>query len=503
MFRKIPFHPFLLAAYPILSLLAFNISQIYLRDVLKPIQIALLSTVIAMGVFRLLSRSWQIAGFLTSLLVVWFFVYGHLYDQLKGFNVFGVIIGRHRYLLVVWSLIILAIAIWLVKKYRLVPNLTLGLNLLSIVLVSIPLVQVGIYQLRGVNNPKPAATTSLEAPISWTGKTTPPDIYFIVLDGYGRADALEKVEGIDNSAFIDSLQQLGFYVAGCSQSNYTRTLLSLVSAFNVEYIQTLAAQLKANLDTPQLVPYLKHSLVREQLEGLGYKTIVFENPWEGWVWDDAAIVYRSSGTGLLSPFEYLLLSTTVTRFYLDQQQAKTYHLAHYSNYEDTLYALDQLQNLPGLSGPKLVFAHLIVPHAPFVFGPDGEYIDILPYDTVKNLYTDEDHRRGYTAAVTYINKRMLEILPKLIQSSRTPPIIILVGDHGTGESDTVTQNLEASFAPGSLSPFYASITPVNIFRVVFDTYFNGNYGRLEDHSYFSAGGEYFNFLEIANGCGAH
>ncbi|HEX9090963.1 MAG TPA: sulfatase-like hydrolase/transferase, partial [Anaerolineales bacterium] len=331
-------------------------------------------------------------------------------------------------------------------------------------------------------------------------KSPPPDIYFIILDGYGRSDAVENVEGVDNSAFLNNLQQLGFYVARCSQSNYTRTLLSLASAFNMEYVQALNTQLTPNQDTAWLVPYLKHSLVRQQLEQLGYKTIVFKNPWEAWVWDDAAIVYRSSGRGLLPPFEYLLLSTTVMRIYLDRQQAGINQLANYTNYEDTLYTLDQLQNVPKISGPKLVFVHLVIPHPPFVFGSDGEHIDIPPYDTVSNLYTDEDYRRGYTAAVAYIDKRMLEILPRLIQDSDTPPVIILAGDHGIGESDTVTQNLEAFYAPGVGSNFYAQITPVNIFRVVFDVYFNGNFSLLPDHSYFSAEGKYFNFKEIPNGC---
>jgi len=367
LFRNIPFHPFLLAAYPIVSLLAYNLSQVYGRDVIKPLQITFLSAAIILGLLRVLTRSWQIAGLLTSLLLVWFFVYGHLYNQLKSLTIAGVILGRHRYLLVVWSLIILLVAFWLLKSFHAIPNLTLGLNIISILLISLSLAQVGGFYVRNLSFPKTPAASTENTLVSWTNKSPPPDIYFIILDGYGRSDALESVEGIDNSAFLNRLQQLGFYVARCSQSNYTRTLLSLASTFNMEYVQALNTQLTPGQDTAWLVPYLKHSFVRQQLEQLGYKTIVFKNPWEAWVWDDAAIVYRSSGRGLLSPFEYLLLSTTVTRVYLDKQQAGINHLANYTNYEDTLYALDQLPNVPKISGPKLVFVHLVIPHAPFVF----------------------------------------------------------------------------------------------------------------------------------------
>ncbi len=499
LFSQIPVHPFFLAAYPIVSLLAFNIKEIYMRDAIKSILIALLSTAIVLGVLRVLKRSWQIAGLLTSLLLVWFFVYGHLYNQLEDISILGVQVVRHRYLLLIWSGIIFIAAFWVLKKYRANPKLTLALNIISAFLICIPAIQISAFELRNLFYPKTPAAVTDNPLISWTNNSRPPDIYYIVLDGYGRSDALKEVEGIDNTDFLDSLRHLGFYVAECSQSNYTRTLLSLTSTFTMEYLQTINPQLTADQDTSWLYPYLKHNIVRQQLEQLGYKTIVFENPWEGMVWDDAAIVYRPTGSSLLSPFEYLLLSTTVMRVYLDVQQAES-HQVFYTNYVDTLYALDQLQNVPSIPGPKLVFAHLVIPHSPFVFGPDGEFIDIVPYDKVHGIYTAEDHKRGYTAAVTYINKRMLEIIPKLIQASKTPPIIILAGDHGTGGSTTVTMNLEAFFVPGSQSIFYETITPVNIFRVVFDSYFNGSFALLPDKGYFSAGGKYFNFQEIHNEC---
>ncbi len=97
---------------------------------------------------------------------------------------------------------------------------------------------------------------------------------------------------------------------------------------------------------------------------------------------------------------------------------------------------------------------------------------------------------------------MLEIIPQLIRASKTPPIIVIAGDHGTpwGGPQNGVRNLEAFYTPGSQAPFYKTITPVNIFRVVFDTYFNGSLGLLPDKSYFSDQGKYFNLLEIPNAC---
>jgi hypothetical protein len=501
-FDRVPFHPFLLAVYPILSLLAVNIREIETRDVLTPILIAFGVAAVSVIVLRLLVRSWQLAGLLASLLLLWIFVYGHLYNLLKNFNILGMNVGRHRYLIFLWSGLVLVAAFWLLKNKQRIASVTLPLNIICMLLVLIPIAQISIHQVQQLTYSQSAENSSSAALISWDKATPPPDIYYIVLDGYGRSDAIQQLYGIDNAAFLESLQQLGFYVAGCSQSNYTRTILSLTSTFNMQYIQSFDPQIAPDQDTSWLYPYLKHNLVRQQLEQLGYQTIVFKNSWEKMTWDDAAIVYRSSGTGHLSPFEYLLLNSTVMRIYLDNEQAQLSQKAYYTNYDDTVYALEKLQEIPAMAGPKFVFAHLVVPHAPFVFGAGGEYVYIPPYDTVNNLYSDEDFQQGYSSAVAYIDRRMLEIIPKIIQSSKTPPIIILAGDHGVGDSTNVTKNLEAIYISEAQAPFYASVTPVNIFRVLFNSYFNGNFELLPDHSYFSAGGQYFNFMEITNSCSA-
>ncbi len=500
--RNIPFHTFFLAASPIVSLLAYNIDQIYAQDALKPLIISLVITTALLSGWRIISGNWQLAGLLTSLLVVWFFLYGHLYIPLKSVSVFGLVLGRHRYLLVIWTGIIIAIGYWLSKRSQVNQDLTMILNISSTVLIFLPIIQIISFILRYQFLTQTSIDSSITPLISWTDDSDPPDIYYIVLDEYVRSDVLEQVYGIDNTAFLTDLQEIGFYIAECAQSNYSRTSHSLTSTFNMEFVQTLNPDVAPDEDSSWLLPYLKHSFVRQQLEGLGYKTIVFKHSWEGYVWDDAAIVYRSSGTGLLSPFEYLFLRTTVVRVYLDLRQAETSHLADYTYYEDTLYALKQLPKVPDIPGPKFVFVHLIIPHGPFVFGPDGEKIHI-PYDAdAGNIYTEEDSKRGHVAAVTYINKRMLEILPQLIQSSKTPPIIVVAGDHGTpwGGYQNEVKILAAFYTPGLESPFYKSITPVNIFRIVFDNYFNGDFGLLPDTSYrFTQRGR-FDFVEYPQSC---
>ncbi len=500
--QNAPLHPFFLAAYPVISLLGFNIDQVYTRDATTSLLISLASTALVLVILRLCFKDWKLAGLLTSLVVVWFFHYGRLYAILKEVRLFGFLVGRHRYLLLVWSFIFVAAIFWLSKRKRVNPDLTRLLNLSAAILLCLPLLQIGIFFLQNNSPSSTPADIADEPIISWTKDSSPPDIYYILLDGYTRSDVLEEVFDIDNTAFLEELQEMGFYVAECAQSNYTRTLLSLSSTLNLEYIDSFKSDISPDEKPDWLLPYYKYSLVRRQLEGLGYQTIVFKNPWERWIWEDAAVVYRSSGTALLSPFEYMFIRTRIMRAYLDLRVSRNLELLDYENYEDTRYALEQLPNVPNIPGPKFVFAHLVIPHSPFVFGPNGEKVEI-PYDAdAGNIYTEENGKRGYRYAVTYINKMMLEIIPFFIQNSTTQPIIILAADHGTPREGTenAVRILAAYYAPEARSQFYETITPVNVFRILFNAYFNTDFDLLPDKSYFSAQGQYFNFIEMPNTC---
>lgn len=500
--RLLPLHTFLLAASPILSLLAFNIDQLYARDALNSLCFSMSITTLVLIATWLLTRNIQLAGLLTSLLVVCFFLYGRLYVPLKALALFGFLIGRHRYLLVAWTGITVVVAFWLVKRHQLYPRLPKYLNLVSVFLICIPTIQIFSFYLGNLKAPTTPAESTVDPIISWSGESSPPDIYYIVLDGYPRSDVLETVFNIDNSPFLDELQQMGFYVAHCAQSNYTRTNLSISSTFNLDYIDTFKADIEPDESPAWLLPYLKQSLVRKQLESLGYQIVVFKNPWEIFLWEDADVVYRSSGPALFSPFEYLLLRTTLARAYLDLQLSESQKFADYDHYEDTRYALEQLPDVPNIPGPKFVFVHLVIPHSPFVFGPDGEYI-VIPYDAdAGNIYTEEDGLRGFTYALHYINRRMLEILPRILSSDKTPPIIVLAGDHGTprGGTENAVRILASFYAPQSEPLFYNSITPVNVFRILFNSYFNAEFDLLPDRSYFSAQDQHFNLVEMPNEC---
>jgi hypothetical protein len=311
-----------------------------------------------------------------------------------------------------------------------------------------------------------------------------PDIYYIILDAYARQDLLRAKYGYDNSEFINGLEERGFYVADCSQSNHSRTVYSLASSLNMEYLDDLPID-------PQVGPgpFVKYGAVRAFLGQRGYKTAAFPTGFQWTEWTDADVYYRAGlSTGALTEFETLFAQTTLLRIPFDLME---YQIASAFRLDEnrrlrTFNALTALETFPDEDGNLFVFAHIIVPHPPYYFGPNGE--DSL---YTKDKLSDLEERQAYADQARFISHEILRVIDTILAKSDQPPIIILQGDHGPplhlGTPAERMLNLNAYYLPGIdvANVLYPSITPVNTFRVILNEYFGQNLPLLADRSYFS------------------
>jgi hypothetical protein len=153
-----------------------------------------------------------------------------------------------------------------------------------------------------------------------------------------------------------------------------------------------------------------------------------------------------------------------------------------------LFFLDKLPDVPSITGPKFTYAHISIPHFPYVFSPDGKMLTDPGFYSVENgdAVDEEYQKKGYISQVQYINKRIIPILQAIVEKSKTPPIIILMGDHGLRDDNRYT-NLNAYYLPNGYEGLYPTITPVNSFRVILNEYFGANYPLLPDVSYLENG----------------
>jgi hypothetical protein len=313
------------------------------------------------------------------------------------------------------------------------------------------------------------------------------------LDAYPRADVLAEEYGHDNGPFIQSLKDLGFYVAECSQSNYESTAPSLTSSLNLDYVQNMSDTFKTGeKELMGLFKLMDDNNVQETVSNFGYKTVAFSNGFLLAEWRDAD-VFIAPPYGPITEFETLLMFSTYLRI-LDDTEIVNFDDISGERFRTRLrLVLDSFDDVVKIPGPKFVFIHLIIPHAPFVFDAMGNPI---PPDK-------SDPKYGYSDQVKFINKAILPKLQQLVEESESPPVIILHGDHGAWMPEDYPEQLKilnAYYLPKGSEALYPSISPVNTFRVVFNAYFGADFPLLEDKSYFSHHYERFEFIPVPNTC---
>ena len=507
------FHPLLLAIYPALSLLAANIDQVRLSQGIRFTGASfLLGVLIYLGA-RLILRRWDTAALVASLALMAVLSYGRLYDGLKELGLSGETLVRHRYLLPAYAIVVGVGILWCARR-REAATWNQVLNVVSVVAVAFPLAVLGSALVQSLS---PSRITPAECSLQPPAGQPLPDVYVIIMDAYERDDVLREFHGYDNSPFLNSLEDLGFYVAYGSLSNYRHTELSLSSLLNMEYIQDFPERFGTRPNQQwDIVQLINHSRVRRELECLGYVTVAFETGHFWTEWNDADYyLHRTAGAlgggalaGKISRLESMFLETTVARGLIDgwtvsQEGSPPAPLDFLVDYrERILFAFDQLAVVPSLPSPKLVFVHILSPHPPMVFGPQGEPVSEADFETASpGPARDSPLLQAYADQVTYLNTRLLQNLRIILAEPGRTPIILLMGDHGWADRNMEDKLsiLNAYLLPATAAAdLHPTITPVNSFRVIFDDVFGGTFGRLPDVSYFSTELEEYEFRVIPN-----
>ena len=494
----LPWYPIVFGAYPVLFLLAQNIGEVKADAGLRPALASVILAVALFGVLFLILRNVFRTAFLCTLLSALFFSYGHTYVFLleKYSNI------NRPWFAGSWLALAIFFCWWATRPGTSFVETAKTLNVISLGLVIVSVVQIN----PGVPERSAHALGAENAPVQeLMSPKNPPDIYYFVLDMYTREDLLKRAYHYDNSDFVKGLEARGFYVASCSQSNYTRTELSVASTLNMSYLQDLDPRFNDPQSSARqrLWDSLKHSAVRYNLEQLGYKTISYPT---GYAWselEDANVFMSppplSSG---LTEFEALFLQTTLLReakdlpwLNADQILAQNYRDRH-------MLVFNSMKDVTRMAGPKFVYVHLIMPHPPFVFGPNGEYTNPADFWNDQKIYSASKFEKGYINQLTFLNRKVLQTVDTILSESSSPPIIILQGDHGPWIQPNPQHFmiLNAYYLPGHETELYPTISPVNSFRLVFNDYFGGKYDMLADVSYYSPVPKLYKYSKVPYPC---
>ncbi len=146
----------------------------------------------------------------------------------------------------------------------------------------------------------------------------------------------------------------------------------------------------------------------------------------------------------------------------------------------------RLNNYSSGDQPVFLFAHIICPHYPYRFMPDGKLQPIRKHSVFDTL--------SHVMQIKYVNRMLLEAIDRINDCNN---IIVLQSDHGfnvapKGETlidsrrniEIATNVLNAWYLPGDESKTKLPNTTINTLRFLADKYLNTNYGLLSDNIVF-------------------
>ncbi len=485
--RAWPIHPVLFAAWAVLFLFAENVAEVGLRDAVPPLGRAMIGAALALSICGLAFRDLRRGALVASILVAAFFGYGHV-RALAGEDV-----GRDQ-LLALWAVVIgvVAVVAWRLSPTR-VTSVTLALDVVAGALVLLALIGVvptTLDRVAQANAPLP------DRPAPDPGA---PDIYFLVFDRYGSESSLELLTGIHNDlpAFLESR---GFVVVDDAHANYGRTAMSLASTFSMDYLDDLVAlEGPRSTDFTRLHEMLQDHPVGRYLRERGYRIHQLGSWWTPTATSRIADVNHQPGAE--TDFEVLLRETTALTL-VDDYVTKPQIVHSDAQHRDfALFQFQELERIRAEAGPKFVFAHILLPHPPYVFWSDGSY----PTEAQRGL----PEAQRLIPQLAYTNSRIRELVDQLLDApdGRQPVIVIAAdegpyppgygGDQGTYSWESAPDDalrikfgtLQAIRLPETVAakdpPIPAGMSPVNTFRLLFDRLFDADLPLLPNRSYTS------------------
>jgi hypothetical protein len=486
-----PLHPFLLAAASIFVPYADNLRELVFSDVAIPLVTVL---IVALGLYlasaTLLRTFGPPAAVFASIPLIAGIHYMDIVDLLSRWTG-GAIHSANALPLILGVAAILMLAVALLHLNLTLPNAIL--NGIAIVLFITPAWKVSRYVWGTVSRaesrgPDIAGGSSAPGPL--------PDIYYFIFDRYASEGTLKREFGYDNSEFIDFLKDEGFYVASKSRANYLKTAPSIASTINLDYINALHGDPStARGDWRPIYGMLDDHRVGRFVKDHGYKFIQIGGWWGPTQHSKVADEAYSFG---FSEFSWLYLRRTILPPLADTALpgTETQKLLDWDNSQCHRVPLQfqKIKEIGRMPGPTFTFSHILLPHEPLVFRPDGSCRPAA--ETGKITYED-----GYVGQLQYANTMIRDMVTDLLATDGPPPIIILQADEGpfperyrtTPASWDVATDRELQMKTGILNAIYLpdgdyqgfsqDMTSVNTFRLVFDKLFGTKLGLLPDRIY--------------------
>ena len=334
--------------------------------------------------------------------------------------------------------------------------------------------------------------------VEFEQKKYSPDIYYIILDEYPSDYALKQFFSFDNNKFLEFLDEQEFHIVKNSFSNYPSTIQSLTSSLNMEYLDKITKEVDRDSKNYHLLnKLLSDNEVMKKFSSYGYDIVNI-----GALWGPNGS-FKNVKTNLCEFKE--VNRDSLSRQLIEKSIIMHFYEKHFEQLrrDQIICTYNEIENTSEeRTTPKFVFVHILSPHAPYIFGPNGE--NVSPGNSLDSNPWNE--RNAHVDQIKFVNKNLIELIPKLL-NSENKPIIILQGDTGAGyeidwksPSDVMViermSNLNAIYFPNKNYDKINNLTPVNTFRIIFNEYFDEENVLHENKNYWSNSEKPYTFVDI-------
>lgn len=502
-----PLHPPLIAAAFVLLIWSANAGEVDPSTVPLPLGLAVASSALLLAVLGLLLGTAR-GGVVASIIVLVAGAYGYVWDA-SGSGLGPV--WRLALTVVVVAAVVTTALQLLRGRFTTVSQVLDRFGLAIVVVALIGIVPGAVGRSEAEPETREVEDLGLELP------DEPRDVYYIVPDRYGRDDVFAQEMGFDNSAFLDELRQLGFAIAEESLTNYPKTAYALAANLNLTYVQNDGIEGSQGLDGSDWTPlydHLEDNDVGHHMVDLGYEYHHLGSWWEPTRTHPRA--HRTYGEEM-SEFASAVVRTTpwpdIAELFSAPPTTRERHgLLGLRQFE----ALEQLARRPA-DRPRYVFAHILLPHGPYVFDADGSWVD---RDTARSRSRDEN----FVRQLRYTNERLLALLRTLLdRPEEERPIVIIQADEGPdplryeegGASyrhdfvwpEATDEELQLKFPVLTAvhipeleeDELRDDITGVNTWRWLLDREFGAELGELDERAYvFHDESRLYDFTEVTD-----
>ena len=517
-------HPFLVAIFPILIIYSQNIGRVEIEELFLPVIIIVGLTIGLYYFLKSILKNENKSAIIVTLILITLFSYGHIYYLLNDVMIDEFDIGRNRYLIPAFGLALGISIFFIIRAGRVFDNATSILNVISIVFIIVAISNVALVGAEITSCDKCSNQELFYETRDFSGYFEPhkflisenqelPDVYYLILDEYTRNDALIEYHDFSNHEFTEFLENKGFHIAKNSFANYPMSVQSIPATMNMNYINFLADEIGTEVRNYKPLNEKNYGLypnnmVIKNFKEMDYKIITFntfalhlhENPLS-----DEVFCHRDKFL-LDNRLVDVLARTSIFGYYVERWAEGELRQA-------TLCAFENFGNAGNVfDEPVFVWAHIMLPHPPWIFGPNGEEITpgkpLLITDNPEFRDSGWEPKMQYVQQVQFANKKTIEAVENILENNKNA-IIIIQGDHGTAwdtnwmdpSKDDAWQrlrNFDAIYFPDEDKRVQLNDdrTLVNTFRIVFNSYFGSDYEMLENKMYWGWNAKPYYFEEM-------